>query len=457
MRYRIAIAWCVFYICCAVPGQVCVRASDSFAVDYAAIRGANYVPSYASTSIGTWTDFQVEAVDRELAFAKRLRLNSVRVFLQYVAYEKNPAEFLQHLEQFVAIAGRHEIRPMFVLFDSCFGKEPMVQDANSEMWVNNPGFSRIASDDWSRLEAYVNDVVTTFAENPQVLMWDIMNEPMADFEHVTRQERNRIWKFCRHFCRFVKTKDPNHTITVGHAVVEYIPKTADLVDVLSIHSYARYEDWLQQDVDLAWNYGRKFGKPVIVTEFGNPGAGQKYEMALDVIERNELGFYFWELMISKVMFKDMAGLIYPDGTVRQLGPVARLLHEKYDSATGEPPVVHDFRQRTKGGIPLKQPRDATPLRVFLSQPDQWRPFVDKSAAAPRTKANITAAIPTLAQLGRYLGRPDPEAQEVFELALSIPHHFRLGREEQAVQDFEKLVRIVSRALKSPNPRFAPGN
>ncbi|MDP6722501.1 MAG: hypothetical protein QGF59_27810, partial [Pirellulaceae bacterium] len=77
--------------------------------------------------------------------------------------------------------------------------------------------------------------------------------------------------------------------------------------------------------------------------------------------------------------------------------------------------------------------------------------------APRTKANITAAIPTLALLGRYLGRPDPEAQEVFELALSIPHHFRLGREEQAVQDFEKLVRIVSRTLKSPNPRFAPGN
>ncbi len=432
----------------AGPGNIDAVAAERFDVRVSEIRGANYTPSYASTSVGTWLEFQADVVDREMEFAKRLELNSVRVFLQYVAYENDPQRFLKHVDEFVTIAAAHEIRPMFVLFDSCFGKEPSVDDAKSEMWVNNPGYSRIARDDWSPLEAYVGDVVSAYAHDPRVSMWDIMNEPMVDFEHVTRQERDRIWEFCRHFCRLVKAKDTNHPITVGHAVVEYIPQTADLVDVLSIHSYSRYDDWLQQDVDLAQRYGRQFGKPVIVTEFGNPGAGQRYEMALDVLERNQLGFYFWELMISKVMFKQMAGLVYPDGTVRDLRPVARLLHEEVDSIDDESTSVRGFRQKLDGGVPQKQPPDGSHLRKFLAQPEQWKSLLDKAKAAPRTRQNVNAAVPTLAMLGRHLHRPNPAAQQVFELALSIPHHFRLGREEQAIVDFETLLRLVSRAVES---------
>ena len=67
----------------------------------------------------------------------------------------------------------------------------------------------------------------------------------------------------------------------------HIPKTIDLVDVVSVHSYSPYAEWLDNDLDLAFTYADRAGKPVIVSEFGNPGAGQPYEMALDVIERAE--------------------------------------------------------------------------------------------------------------------------------------------------------------------------
>jgi hypothetical protein len=408
------------------------------ATDLASIRGANYVPSYASTSVAAWTRFQPDVIERELGYAQRLNLNAVRVFLQYVSYEANPKGFLSHLDRFVDIADRHGLRTMFVLFDSCFGKEPALDQADSKMWLNNPGYSRIAADDWSKLETYVRDVVTRFAGDRRVLMWDVMNEPMADFEHVTRAERDRIWKFCRRFCAFVKGIDAGHPITVGHATVDYLPRTADLVDVLSVHSYAAHEDWLQEDLDLALGVGRECGKPVIVSEFGNPAAGQKYDMGLDVIEKNRLGFFFWELMIGKIMFADQSGLIYPDGTARDLGPITRLL----GSASG-------FALKNDGGIPLKAVADDRALREFMSHPEKWRPYLDRVEKEPRTREKVTAALVPLGTLGRRLTRPRPEAAEIFELALSIPHHYRLGREEQAVKDFERLLHLVRSAVQGP--------
>jgi hypothetical protein len=405
---------------CAAPGG---------GAGWSEIRGANYVPSWASTSVAAWTRFDAAQADRELAFARRLGLNSIRVFLQYVAYEQDPKAFLARLDEFAAIADRHGLRILFVLFDSCFGLEPALDRADSKMWVNNPGYSRIAAD-WAPLEAYVRAVVTRFAGDRRVFMWDVMNEPEADFERVTRAERDRIGEFSRHFCRFVKTLDADRPITVGHAAVEFIPRTADLVDVLSVHSYARYEEWLQDDLDLALRYGRDHRKPVIVTEFGNPAAGQTYEMGLDVIERNRLGFFFWELMIGKIMFADQSGLVYPDGTVREVGPVNRL-------APG-----HAFVRKAEGGIPLKTPPDETALRSFLSKPEQWGPLLERIEKEPRTREKIVASLQILGALGRRLYRPRPEAAEVFELSLSIPHHYRLGREAEALRDFDRLRALV---------------
>jgi hypothetical protein len=205
-------------------------AATELSDELAAIRGANYTPSYASTSVGAWLNYDAAVVERELAYAQRLQLNSVRVFLSTVAYEHNPEAFRQNVADLVERCHAHKIRPLFVLFDSCFGPEPSLERVSSEMWVNNPGYSRLGKDSWPALENYVRAVVQPLLGDTRVLGWDVMNEPMADFEHVTRVERDVIWEFVRHFCRFVKLLDPAHPITVGHAVAEYIPRTSDMVD-----------------------------------------------------------------------------------------------------------------------------------------------------------------------------------------------------------------------------------
>ena len=444
-----AVSLCLLFNSAAgVPAQESQQESGepvAKSQDFSGIRGANYVPSYASTSVGVWKDFDPQVVDRELALARRLSLNSVRVFLQYVAYEDDPQAFVKNVDRFVELAARHNIRPMFVLFDSCFGDEPSLDKVDSPTWVNNPGYSRIGKEHWPQLERYVSDVVTRFRGDPRVLMWDIMNEPMADFAHVTRAERDAIWEFCRHFCKFVKRIDPQRPITVGHAVVEYIPKTIDLVDVASVHSYSPHEEWLDNDLDLTFGYARPAGKPVIVTEFGNPGAGQPYEMALDVIERRQIGFYFWELMIGKVQFREMSGIVYPDGTIREPVAVARLL---------------GFPVKRQGGIPLKQAPDTSELKRLLDDPDRWPELLDKVRQLPRKRESVMATIHPLAAIGRVAARPSSDAMEIFELGLTIGQLFRMKRDAEALDHYARLLDLVGqvverRSKERPKPTPKP--
>jgi hypothetical protein len=136
------------------------------------------------------------------------------------------------------------------------------------------------------------------------------------------------------------------------------------------------------------------------------------------------------------MFADQSGLVYPDGTVREPAAVGKLAGPD-----------HGFERKTEGGIPLKTPPDESALRTFLARPEQWRPFLDRIEKEPRTREKVVASLSVLGALGRRLTRPKPESQEVFVLALSIPHHYRLGREEAALRDFDRLLGIVRDAVE----------
>ena len=70
------------------------------------VRGFNYLPSYARNSIEFWRDYDPAVIERELSYAKRLKLNLTRVFLSYVVYEQKPMQFLANLQHFVKTAWR---------------------------------------------------------------------------------------------------------------------------------------------------------------------------------------------------------------------------------------------------------------------------------------------------------------------------------------------------------------
>ena len=112
--------------------------------DFRWIHGANYVPSYSATDVEMWLKYDAQVIDRELAYAKKMGLNSVRVVLQSLVYHHDPKAFLDNFENFLSIADKHDLKVMPILFDSCFGVAPSLESRS--MWVANPGPDRSARD-----------------------------------------------------------------------------------------------------------------------------------------------------------------------------------------------------------------------------------------------------------------------------------------------------------------------
>jgi len=149
--------------------------------------GANYTPSTAINQLEMWQaeTFDAARIDTELGWAEGIGMNTMRVFLHDLAWQQDAQGFLHRMDTFLAIAARHRIRPVFVLFDSCWDPAPKpgrqrapVPGVHNSGWVQSPGAEALRDPaQRPRLEAYVKGVVGAFAKDTRVLAWDVWNEP----------------------------------------------------------------------------------------------------------------------------------------------------------------------------------------------------------------------------------------------------------------------------------------
>ena len=263
--------------------------------DFAWVRGANYVPSYAVTSVEQWVRYEPDTVERELEMAERLKLNSLRVWLQYFAYEKDKERFLGNYGDFLSRCSDHAIKPMIVLFDGCFGADP-TEDATA--WVANPGPQRMTKDHWPKLEQFVADVVLPHLGDPRILFWDVMNEPSSlGAPDVLGKDPQAAWDFARHFCDYVREIDNTHPATVGVGHHSHIPWVWDHVDVVTYHNYQPFERAFDLEIEAAKRLARD--KAVLITETVPNSAGQDPEMTFRVFRKHHIGWYFWSLVSGR--------------------------------------------------------------------------------------------------------------------------------------------------------------
>ena len=150
------------------------------------LAGSNYIPASAINQIEMWQEnFDPNRIDTELGWAESIGLNTMRVFLHDLPWSEDSSTFRRRIDAFLNVAARHHIRPIFVLFDSCWdpfphtGKqhEPTPGVHNSG-WVQSPGATILQEPmRYLKLEAYVKGVVGAFANDKRILAWDVWNEP----------------------------------------------------------------------------------------------------------------------------------------------------------------------------------------------------------------------------------------------------------------------------------------
>jgi len=277
--------------------------------------GSNFIPKDAINQLEMWQSgsFDPQEIDRELGWAEGLGMNTMRVFLHDLLWQQDPGGFKARLDQFLTIAAKHHIRPLFVLFDSCWDpnpklgpQRPPIPGVHNSGWVQSPGATALQdSSRYPRLQAYVVGVVGAFAQDQRVLGWDLWNEPdNVDEKRDPRNKKEIIASLLPQVFQWARSADPSQPLTSavwkGHDWADSskwssVERTQlEESDVLSFHNY----DWPESfEADIVALQKQK--RPILCTEYMARSVGSTFDTILPLAKKYRVAAINWGLVLGK--------------------------------------------------------------------------------------------------------------------------------------------------------------
>jgi hypothetical protein len=275
--------------------------------------GADFLPSTAINELEMWQadTFDPQTIDRELGWAEGIGMNTMRVFLHNLLWEQDPDGFRKRIDTFLTIAARHKIRPIFVLFDSCWEpfpklgpQHPPIPGVHNSGWVQAPGAAVLADPaQYPKLKEYVVGVVGTFAADPRVLAWDVWNEPSDENPSVYGNDqpvntKGVVLKMVLQAFAWARSAHPMQPLTSGVVDGDAMPPMARMQieesDVISFHNYSWPEIFEKRVLEL-----QKFHRPLICTEYMARSAGSTIDTILPIAHKYRVGAINWGFVTGK--------------------------------------------------------------------------------------------------------------------------------------------------------------
>ena len=425
------------------------------AVDYAKLRGFNYTQSDAWNDRDFWERYDHDIVERDMGYAQRLRLNSARIFLPYTVYRADPDRFLANVKDFVQTAWRHGVstNPIVYFCAFFFPVEEEFQPVEGE--TLRPLSKTIRTpESWSEGERYFDRLYDAIGSEPGLLFWDISNEPgytdnfvtwydeepgyVQDFRPAVpdlqelRRKQECTWEFIRHFCRYVKQRDPDHDIGIGNIFIweTEASRTAELVDVIVFHDYSATRARLRGVLETAIALGRKYGKPIVDNEMCCLARANPYDMAIQLHDEYGVGWYLFELMIGEDGWNRVHGVVYPDGTVRDPSIVAAIggfFRNRGPGALRSDVDQEDYVERAIFYANRALRRTRRPARRDHSQ-DAGELLEACEFAANLLEAGelVPMAVPPTARIEAYRRAANPDCDEIRDFLAELIETLKRG-------------------------------
>ena len=279
--------------------------------------GANYTPATAINQLEMWQadTFDAATIDRELALAQGMGMTTMRVFLHNLLWENDAPGLKRRMDQFLTIAARHGIRPIFVLFDSCWDPDPKagpqrppIPGVHNSGWVQGPGAERLADRaGYAKLEAYVKDIVGTFGTDRRILAWDVWNEPNNEGGGnyaPTPRKKQLVAGLLDQIFTWAQGRDPVQPLTSGLWTGDHWDDRTKLdaveriqvarSDVVSFHDYNWPEKFEARVKQL-----QVYGRPIFCTEYMARGAGSTFDGSLPIGARYKVAMVNWGFVDGK--------------------------------------------------------------------------------------------------------------------------------------------------------------
>ena len=280
--------------------------------------GSNYNPASAINQLEMWQadSFDPNRIDLELGWAESLGMNTMRVFLHDLLWQQDAEGFKKRLDQFLTIAAKHKIKPMFVLFDSVWdpdaklGKQHAPKPGvHNSGWVQSPNRTTLQDPSaYPHLEAYVKGVVGAFARDQRVLAWDVWNEPdntnggsYGQLEPKNKVELvlallPRVFAWARE----AKAEQP---LTSGvwkgdwSTTEKLTPMDRIQIDHSDIITFHNYDSPTEFEKRINWLL--RYNRPIICTEYMARGNGSFFFGSMPVGKIHNVGMINWGFVQGK--------------------------------------------------------------------------------------------------------------------------------------------------------------
>ncbi|MES2730150.1 MAG: cellulase family glycosylhydrolase [Bacteroidota bacterium] len=280
--------------------------------------GCNYTPQTAINQLEMWQaiSFDPATIDKELGWAESIGMNTLRVFLHDLLWEQDSTGFADRIDEFLTIAKKHKIKPMLVIFDSCWDPFPKLgkqheptPGVHNSGWVQSPGGPALQdAAQHARLETYVKGIVGRFKNDNRILAWDVWNEPdNTNGSSYGKQEPadkvDLVTKLLPEVFRWVKSANPSQPVTCGVWAGDW--STPDKLkpiekiqiensDVVSFHNYDASEEF-EKRVKFLQVYDR----PLLCTEYMARGNKSTFQGTMPVAKKYKVAVYNWGFVAGK--------------------------------------------------------------------------------------------------------------------------------------------------------------
>jgi hypothetical protein len=281
--------------------------------------GSNYIPATAINQLEMWQaeTFDTTRIDMELGWAESLGMNTMRVFLHDLLWQQDSSGFRKRIDRFLTIAKKHKIRPILVLFDSCWFPFPDVgiqpiprRGVHNSGWVQSPGAKALTDPKQEiRLLNYVQEVVLAFSTDDRILAWDLWNEPdnTNGKSYGSSEPRNKVdlvRALLPEVYKYARAGLPTQPLTSAvwkggdwssPEKLDPIEKIQmELSDIVSFHNYGKPEEFEKR---VQWL--QAYHRPILATEYMARGNGSTFQGILPIAKQYKVAAYNWGFAAGK--------------------------------------------------------------------------------------------------------------------------------------------------------------
>ncbi|HKJ32797.1 MAG TPA: glycoside hydrolase family 5 protein [Balneolales bacterium] len=242
-----------------------------------------------------WKKYHAEYITKkDIAYLKKIGMNSVRIPINYrvLTSENHPGiwlksgfETLDHVIQWCKEEGLYVILDMHAAPGGQTGEN--IDDGWGYPFLfKSPESQKRVIRIWKKLAA-------RYHNNPNVLGYDLLNEPIPNFKEYASLNKYLVPLYKR-ITHAIREVDPNHIIIVEGAQwatnFKVFGKPFDSKMIYSFHKYwmPPKQDQFQEYVD----FSNKYNVPIWLGESGE-NKDEWVDQFRKLLEKNDIGWSFW--------------------------------------------------------------------------------------------------------------------------------------------------------------------